>query len=760
MKKIRTIAYTELQTLFYSPIAWLILVVFAVQTGFLFTNSTDEWLKRLLVGQNWAGLTTLIFDFRDMLNYLYLYIPLLTMGLISRELSSGSIKLLYSSPVSNTQIILGKYAAMLVYGLVLMGVLCCFVILGVFTIVHIDFPIVLTSLLGIYLLICAYAAVGLFMSCLTSYQVVAAMGTLALFAILSYVNHVGQSIELVRDITYWLSMTGRTTALLQGLISSEDILYFVIVIALFITLSIFALDIAKLKRSLLSNTLRFSSVVLIAMTAGYISSRPQLMAYADVTRTKENTLTQNSQKIVRQLKGPLTITTYVNLFERNASQALPGMVNFDKEHFKDYIRFKPDTKMKYVYYYAQNDQPSSIARYPRLTDKQRMERECIIEHLDPDIFLSKQELAKTIDLSPEHYRFVRMLETEDGKKIPLRLFNDVYKQPGEREITAALKRLAMKLPVVGFVQGHDARDIESQGDRGYNSFARDGSIRSALLNQGFDVQNLDLAAGPVPSLINIVVLPDIKTPLSATESRLLNDYIQKGGNLVIIGEPGRQAVLNPLVAPLGVDFLPGRLVQPQAEFAADLVSSVPTPEAAAMSYELSEFAPSEGVLVMPGACGLDFTADKGFTVTPWFVTSKQGGWNELQTTNFLDEKPSIDTATGETERSYPTVLALSRDIAGRQQKIIVMGDADCLDNAEMKSSHKGIRGMTGSFINGMFFWLSNGEVPIDVRRERPTDDGINLSLKGMSFAKLFYVWILPGLLAVMGIALWFIRKRR
>ena len=50
---------------------------------------------------NWGGL------FPSVQGYLYLYIPLLTMGLMSRELGSGSIKLLYSSPVTNTQIILG-----------------------------------------------------------------------------------------------------------------------------------------------------------------------------------------------------------------------------------------------------------------------------------------------------------------------------------------------------------------------------------------------------------------------------------------------------------------------------------------------------------------------------------------------------------------------------------------------------------------------------------------------------------------------------
>ena len=106
--------------------------------------------------------------FKTLQEYLYLYIPLLTMGLMSGELSSGSIKLLYSSPVRNSQIILGKYLSMLVYGLVLIGIICVYVIYSAFVVKQLDVSMVLTGLLGIYLLICAYAAIGLFMSSITT----------------------------------------------------------------------------------------------------------------------------------------------------------------------------------------------------------------------------------------------------------------------------------------------------------------------------------------------------------------------------------------------------------------------------------------------------------------------------------------------------------------------------------------------------------------------------------------------------------------
>lgn len=119
--------------------------------------------------------------FPNMLVHLYLYIPLLTMGLMSREYSSGSIKLLYSSPVSSIQIIFGKFLSMMIYSLILVGILFLFVGFTAWNVPSFDMSLALSGLLGIYLVICSYAAIGLFMSCLTSYQVVAAVATLGLW---------------------------------------------------------------------------------------------------------------------------------------------------------------------------------------------------------------------------------------------------------------------------------------------------------------------------------------------------------------------------------------------------------------------------------------------------------------------------------------------------------------------------------------------------------------------------------------------------
>lgn len=252
MKMIFKIAKTELQTLFYSPVAWLILIIFTFQASILFTNVFDMSVKSQSLEYQLDNVTLFTFGgmfglFSGIQQYLYLYIPLLTMGLMSRELSSGSIKLLYSSPVTNKQIVLGKYLAMMLYGLLLMAILSIFVIYSAFAIKSFDFICVLAGLLGLYLLTCAYSAIGLFMSSLTSYQVVSAMGTLAILAALSLVRGVWQDMEVVRDITFWLSINGRADEFVNGLICSEDVLYFIIVSALFLTLTILRLQVIRQK---------------------------------------------------------------------------------------------------------------------------------------------------------------------------------------------------------------------------------------------------------------------------------------------------------------------------------------------------------------------------------------------------------------------------------------------------------------------------------------------------------------------------------
>ena len=765
MKMIFKIAKTELQTLFYSPVAWLILIIFTFQASILFTNVFDMSVKSQSLEYQLDNVTLFTFGgmfglFSGIQQYLYLYIPLLTMGLMSRELSSGSIKLLYSSPVTNKQIVLGKYLAMMLYGLLLMAILSIFVIYSAFAIKSFDFICVLAGLLGLYLLTCAYSAIGLFMSSLTSYQVVSAMGTLAILAALSLVRGVWQDMEVVRDITFWLSINGRADEFVNGLICSEDVLYFIIVSVLFLTLTILRLQVIRQKTNWLTAWGRYIGVFAIAIFLGYLSSRPQLMCFYDATRTKARTLTPNSQEIISKLEGDLTITTYVNMLDRNVYYGLSSAVKDDMNRFRMYTRFKPEIKMKYVYYYDSINNPSLAIRYPGLSLREQMKRIAETVDFDTNKVKTPEEIRKIIDLSGEGNRFVRLLERGNGKKTFLRIYEDFNGAfPHESEISAAFKHLIMDLPLVGFVKGHGERDIKRESDRDYKHFSQDKPFRYALINQGFDITEVDLHQG-IPSNVRILVIADPRRTLSAEETEVLNSYIAQGGNLFIAGEPKQQAIMNPLVEQFGVQFMPGCLVKPTEDFAADLITSNPTDGAAALSYIFEGMQQMGNAISMPGATGLTYSTDKGFTVTPLFTSDSTGSWNELQTTDFVEDTARLNPELGEIERSYVTSVDLSRKVGAKEQRIIIISDADCISNTEIEMMRRGINARNYSFVRGAFSWLSYEEAPIDVRRLIPPDNEVYIEKRGMKITKHAMVEGLPGLLLIIALLIWVRRRGR
>ena len=763
MRTTYKLAKTELQVLFYSPVAWLILIIFTFQCGFLFTESYDAMVRKQALGWQLYTATLSTFGgfaglFTKVQTYLFLYIPLLTMGVMSRELGSGSIKLLYSSPLTTRQIILGKYLALVIFGLVLMAILAVFGIYAMFTINKVDIPLILSGLLGLYLLVLAYSAIGLFMSSLTSYTVVAAMGTLAIFGLLGYIREVGQDMEFVRDITYWLAISGRCETFINGMITSEDVLYFLIVICLFIGLSILKLQSGRQKKSAWLAFGQYATIFIVAILLGYFSAKPMFKKYVDVTQTKFNTLTRSSQDVVSKLTDGLTITTYVNMLDPFYYIGLPQYYKADADRFKNYIRFKPDIRMKTVYYWHQAENEQLDKQYPKLSAQQRIDTLRKIQNFKFDIH-PYSDIQKVVDLQPEMFRFVRVLERENGAKTFLRVYDDNQRLPNEAEITAAFKRLVMQLPVVGFLSGHGERPSDGRQDHGYSMIAQDKTFRYALINQGFDFKDVQLDK-EIPDDIRILVIAEVKKALSAEEMERLSRYIARGGNLLIAGEPGRQEFMNPITAQLGVKFLPGTVVKPSAKYSTDLLVLNPTKQAIDFSFHLKSMAKMEAVMTMPGASALEFNPAAGFKATTLFQSDSTGSWNELETTNFKDDSAKLNSAAGEVMQPFPTMLALSRKVNNKEQKIIITGDADWLSNGELAMTRKNTNAGNFAVLNAGFFWMSDGEVPIDMRRDPYPDTSLSVGPKGWTVSSILLKWIFPGVLILAGLFIWVRRRGR
>ena len=744
MNMIYKIAKTELQMLFYSPVAWLVLIIFTFQSGMIFSGMIEMIEREQAMGYDTIFISASLFNrlFYNIQDYLFLYMPLLTMGLVSRDLAGGTIKLLHSSPMTNSQIILGKFLSMMIFALLLVGIFVLYVIYSLFVVENFDLCYILTGILGIYLLICTYASIGLFMSTISSYQIIAAVGTFVLLTFLNFVSGIWQDIDFVRDITFWLSLRGRAESFTGGLISSEDMIYFIMVPGMFLWFSIIKLSSRVSHASKGRNAMKYVGVFLVVAVVGYLSSRPHLMGYVDTTREKSRTLTPNSQEIVKKLEGGLTITTYSNLLDDDFMKAIPRYQNYDKGNFREYVRFKPEIKMEYVYYY---DSVQNTKRRGFLSDLPLEKRARQIAHsykIKFSRYLSPDQIKQIIDLTPEDNRFVRQVTRESGEKMFLRQFDDMRRDPSEAEISAAFKRMVMELPTVGFLTGHGERDMNLYRDRDYACFARDKRFRYALLNQGFDVQEVNLNED-IPTVVNILVIADMAKPLTGEEMERLQRYIDRGGNLFIVGDPNSRDYMNPLTQLFGVELMEGVLVKPTENFQPDLVMSRPTPGALELSYFYETMDNWKMSAVMPGAAGLKYTEDKGFKVTPVLQADTLGVWNELETINFIDDTVRFNPAVGEIEQLYTTAVALSRPMGDREQKIVILGDADCISNVELFKSREEVESGNFYIILGSFSWLSDGEAPVDVRRPKSIDNRLFLGKTGVKVTDILFKWFIP-----------------
>lgn len=772
MKTVFKIAKTELRTLFYSPIAWFLLIVFLVQVGLTYFSQLEGLLRIQEIGGGRADnvlhvLTYKVFAsqrgvFGSVMEKLYFYIPLLSMGLISREMSSGTIRLLYSSPVKVWQIVLGKYVSMMVYSLLMVAGLAIFMIAGGVHIRMADAGLLAAAALGFYLLLCAYSAIGLFMSCLTTYQVVAAVATFITIGLLSMIGNLWQGIDFVRDITYFLSLQGRTEHMQHGLIGSKDVIYFCVIIYIFLGMSILKLKSGMESTTMAVKAVRYAFVIASGLCIGYVTSLPQLAVYYDATRNKTNTLTARSQQIIKELgDAPLEITAYNNLFGKYAFLGMPEQRNRLKDVWEPYMRFKPDVELHYVNYYDSSYDDADRyfeGDYKGKTLDQLASRVSKAGGYDLSMFLKPAEIRKRIDLKPELNRYVMQLKYK-GRTTWLRVFDDQVLVPTETEVAAAFRRLQLaRLPRIAFITGHLERAPYKSGDRDYKMTASEKTFRYALINQGFDTDTLNLAHQDIPAGITALVLADPKTALDSASLLKLHQYLDEGGNLLVAGEPGKQQMVNPVLSVLGVQLLDGTMVQPSVQFSPDLLQTTITPAAGTFTHALQQQLDDSLPVVMAGAAPISYNSNNGFTVMPLLVNKPGKTW--LRKAPLVTDSAAVtyQPSLGDQQGTMPLAIGMERNINGRKQRIIVCGDADFMSNAEL--GRYNIKTANFYFNTALFSWLDNGEFPVDTYRPKDQDNHVNLRSEQLGVLRILLAWVVPGIILVFAAILLIRRKRK
>ena len=224
-----------MRSFFTTPMAYIFLVVFALVTGYFFTNTF------FLYNQS---------DMRSLFSivplvYLF-FVPAVSMGLLSREKSIGTIEIISTLPIRERDIVIGKYLA----GLSLILIALLTTMIHYFTLINVgtvtDHGAVFTGYLGLALLGGVYTAVGIFASSITENQVVAFIVGIAIVLVFFLMDKLLVFVPAsLAGIIQYLSTEFHLSNISRGVIDTRNLIYFGSVIGFFLFMTTRVLESRK-----------------------------------------------------------------------------------------------------------------------------------------------------------------------------------------------------------------------------------------------------------------------------------------------------------------------------------------------------------------------------------------------------------------------------------------------------------------------------------------------------------------------------------
>ncbi|HEB77968.1 MAG TPA: ABC transporter [Methylothermaceae bacterium] len=413
----------------------------------------------------------------------------------------------------------------------------------------------------------------------------------------------------------------------------------------------------------------------------------------DWTAAGRHTLSGASRKVLQTMEGPITITAYARednqLRDRIRSLVLP------------YQRSKADVKLVFV---------------------------------NPDLYPDKvRELGITMD---------------GELVIEFRQRREKIHDLSETALTNALLRLAGSgHEKIVFVTGHGERNPTGDANFDLGQFGR------TLQQRGMTVTTWNPVKEPqLPEDTTLLVIASPQVAYLPGEVALVREYLERGGNLWWLAEPGDLKGLEALTELLGVEFLPGVVVDPTgtalgiADPTFALVVEYP-PHPITRNFQ--------NLTLFPRARALEATEKENYIAVP-FLRTMPRAWTEL---GELEGKISFNPDQGEREGPLTLALALSRDLnskdeqARREQRIVLMGDGDFLTNTYL--------GNGGNLDLGLNIvqWLSHNDQLIDIPAKTAPDTQLQLSSLTLVLIGLGFLVLLPVALLGSGLLIWWRRRR-
>jgi ABC-2 type transport system permease protein len=244
MTNILAIAGKELRAYFASPIAYVVVGLFALLFGWFYFNILVFFVEQsmragMMGGQSSMNVNQMMVRplLTNMSVVLLFFLPMITMRTFSEEKRSGTFELLLTTPLTDAQIIIGKF----------LGSMALFALMLAITLVDVgllfyfgnpEWKPIATAYLGLLLMGGSFVSVGLFISSVTKNQIVAAVLTFSTFLLLWVINWVGESAgPVTKEIVSFLSITEHFDDFVKGVLDTKHLVYYLsfITFGLFLT---------------------------------------------------------------------------------------------------------------------------------------------------------------------------------------------------------------------------------------------------------------------------------------------------------------------------------------------------------------------------------------------------------------------------------------------------------------------------------------------------------------------------------------------
>lgn len=772
MKQLLEIARREIWLSFHSPIGWILVLVFMVHAALSYMGMVDIAISVDMRSEGEdSQYTSLLFNsnkgvFRSLAGYFYLYIPFLTMGFMSREYSEGGIRLLFSSPLKTIHIVLGKYFAGLLVALIMVAVLWILgLVTELFVLESMDWSVMIVGSLHIFLTLSLYVAIGLFISSLTSYQLVAAIGSFGVLYLMNfYIRTLVQTDhpEFIQTIFHnWLPTHNHMMGL-SGLINLTSIMYYLILVSFFLTLTWIRLEFTRRSLPVTKKILAYVGLSLVTLFLGWYTSQPASVRYFDLSASRTFTPDSNHRSILARISEPVSLTRYVNVLERPDIGSLVNYPGRNSIYASIRARLKQDLDVHIQPYYGktQNLHHSLFALDSFFADAGKLalqstsrmqvssdqfEIEDLVTRADERFswfqrsdLISADEIVPSWNLNRRENK--NAYQVRVGSKTAL-LQDAMMRGTDVQNFLAVLRNIIERKPVIHFLAANGERDPYDDSKKGYSKVFTQFNQVTAPVNHGFDVTKLSDTFHLRYDSLSFLAIADPAIPYSQEQLQELNEYIRIGGNLLLTISPANAQFLEFVFTTLGVEPI----------VVADSVGY-----AKVNTQTVSRMDNSEGFfreeLVWSGSTASRITTHKGegkLVAVPDALK-----WRKRDTLTDFKVTPVLLSGTDS------IVISLTRLTSRGQQRILLAGSAGIFANG---TESIGFRKPDApelankSLAIAIVKWLSNDQYPIDVapahRREKLTVGNISTLKFG-----LFVLMPLP--LIVMGIVVLTRRRKK